>query len=717
MPDTATLLAATRNAFALLRAHPAATATEIDALELIPLLTELVGHHAELYHTHDAPVLADADYDALLAALMLLEQRYPQHASPHSPTQRVGNTFATVSQADVATYGEKFSKQRHAAPMLSLDNSYSWDDVQVWLQRMQDELGVEPAVSVEWKLDGLGVAVQYRHGRLTRAVTRGDGSVGEDITENFLQIAGCPHQLIGTGHPPLLELVGEVLMPRSVFAGLVAAGQPFATARNAAAGSLRQLDSAITAQRGLQVLFYHASVPDALPGVADYAALHLQLSAWGLPHVAPHTMAGAEQLQQQVQAMEAQRDALPWDVDGVVLKCTSYAHRRLLGATSHHPRWAMAYKYAAPQAHTRLLAVTWQVGRTGAITPVAELQPVNLGGTTVARATLHNTDELARLGIRIGDTVVVERAGEVIPAVLAVDPTVPNDNPQEILAPATCPSCGTALVREDGYVALLCPASGTCPAQLQARLEHAVGKYALAIDGLGTETIAWLAQAGVLRTVADFFTLTREQLLAVPLYKEKKVANVLAAIEASRSRPLPGVVLALGIHHVGRRTAELLAERYGTLAALSAATLDELSAIYEIGPATAESIVAFFASEAGRGVVRQLTDQGVGVTPFVSAAPGGTGFAGQVVAITGSLQHFTRDALVALLRAQGARVVDTVTAKTTLLIAGEAEGNSSKLKAATKQGTPVWSEEQLLADLAAKGITVPAAPAQQQSLL
>jgi len=636
------------------------------------------------YYTLDAPILSDAEYDAAMRELKALEEAHPALVLPDSPTRRVPGAPA-----------ERFNKVTHLSPLLSLGNVMSEDELRRFDQRVTDLLGKAPAYHCEPKFDGVSIGLIYRNGVLVQGATRGDGMVGEDVTANVRTIHAIPLALSGTP-PPILQVRGEVLMDRAAFLALnealVAAGEaPKANPRNASAGSLRQLDAKVTASRPLRFFAYSAFAPDGLP-VQSQTELMTRLRDWGFPVTAANRhAAGLEDALAYVREMAEGRHAFPFDTDGVVIKVDSLAAQAELGFVGREPRWAVAYKYPPEEAFTVLKAINVQVGRTGVLTPVAELEPVNVGGVLVSRATLHNAREIARKDLRVGDTVVIRRAGEVIPEI--VTPVVERRNGSEVIwnMPETCPSCGAPVRQVDDEVAIRCSNSPSrCPAQRAQRIEHFAGRDRMDIDGMGPAVIESLLAAGLIQTPADLYRLTKEQILSLPRFAEKSAEKLVANISRSRSADLPRVIDALGIPQVGRETAQLLASAYRSLADLATASDEELNSFEGIGPSVAASIRGFFAEPDNRALVDDLTSLGIGTAP-ATVQPRGSGGAlsGASVVITGTLSH-PRKYFEELIERHGGRVADSVSSKVTYLLCGESPG--SKLEKARKLGVTVLDE-------------------------
>jgi DNA ligase (NAD+) len=728
----------------------------------IQALRDEIGHHEHLYYVLDSPVLSDAQYDALINRLKALEAEHPDLITPDSPTQRVGGKPA-----------EGFLKTPHSRPMLSLDNAYDEADLRAWGQRIQDALPSTEQVRYvcELKLDGLSLALHYEPGphgsaHLARGLTRGDGTVGEDVTSNVRTIKSIPlsidaKKLAAASLPQTFEVRGEIVLPHAAFLKLnqerEAAGlAPAANPRNAAAGTIRTLEPNIVAQRRLD--FYPYSLLQSGDYLLPFQSQSLDALRIAGLRVNPHaaTVDSIDGVLQFIQDAEPLRDSLGYEIDGVVIKVDSSAQQRRLGFTGKAPRWAIAYKFAARAGVTRLEDVLFQVGRTGKLTPVAALTPVLIGGTTVARATLHNPDEIARLGVRIGDFVQVERGGDVIPKIVGVveDATHPRGT-EAIVFPTACPRCKTPLVREEGEVDLRC-VNASCPARLEEELRHFASRSVMNIEGLGEALIAQLLghtlaeyaiatsaepdapnEAGnrnepsnesgapgiasdawvspetndsdeleaeaptrraLVHSIADIYTLTKEDLLTLERIGEKSADNLLLQIENSKSAPLARVLLGLGIRHVGERTAQALSDAFGSLDALIAATPEDLTRVNDIGPKVAETVHSFFQNPRNLDLIERLRSAGLTFTAEKRVTT--TTLAGLTFVLTGTLPTLTRDAAKDLIESAGGKVSGSVSKKTSYLVAGEEAG--SKLEKAQSLNVPILDEPALLALLAAE---------------
>ncbi len=664
-----------------------------DVRERIQWLRNEIRRHEYLYYVLAKPEISDFAFDQLMAELKALEAAHPELVTPDSPTQRVGGAVL-----------DELPQVRHEIPMLSLDNSYNEGELEEWYGRVVRGLGRKPeALVAELKIDGVSLSLIYEGGVLMRAVTRGNGEVGEEVTPNAKTIPTIPLRL--PADVALVEVRGEVYMPRPVFLELnrkrrEEGEEPFANPRNATAGSIRLLDSRQCARRGLRFFAYQIA---RMPGKElRYHSQALELLAqWGFAtNPGWRRCRDVSGVHEFVEEWGQKRKALAFDIDGVVVKVDSIAEQQALGATSKFPRWAVAYKYPPEGERTRVKNIVVQVGRTGTLTPVAELEPVRLAGTTVTRATLHNADEVARLDVRVGDTVWVEKGGDVIPKVVAVDISVRPAGAVPFSMPDRCPVCGTPVVREAGEVAIRCPNS-SCPAVQKARLLHFCSRAGMDIQGLGEQRVEQLLQAGLLSDPASLWDLDWEKLAALPGWGEKSAQNLKKQLQDAKTRPLWRLLVALGIRHVGERAAKLLASRFGSLSALSQASQEELEAIEGIGPTIAQSVVGFFASRQGAELVRRLRARGVDPREIPEGPATPAPLAGLAFVITGTLSR-PREQVAALLEAAGAHVSDSVSRKTSYLIVGENPG--SKLAKAKNLGVPTLDEAGLQRLLSEKGV-------------
>ncbi|QGN39078.1 NAD-dependent DNA ligase LigA [Klebsiella oxytoca] len=659
-------------------------------------LTELrttLRHHEYLYHVMDTPEIPDAEYDRLMRELRELEAQHPELITPDSPTQRVG-------AAPLAA----FSQVRHEVPMLSLDNAFDEESFLAFNKRVQDRLKNTDDLTYccELKLDGLAVSILYENGLLVQAATRGDGTTGEDITSNVRTIRAIPLKLRGDNIPQRLEVRGEVFLPQAGFEKINeearrTGGKVFANPRNAAAGSLRQLDPRITAKRPLTFFCYGVGVLEGGELPRSHSARLEQFKAWGLPVSARVKLCHTpEEVLTYYHKVEEDRPTLGFDIDGVVIKVDSLELQEQLGFVARAPRWAVAFKFPAQEQMTFVRDVEFQVGRTGAITPVARLEPVHVAGVLVSNATLHNADEIERLGLRIGDKVVIRRAGDVIPQVVNVVLSERPEETREIVFPTHCPVCHSDVERVEGEVVTRCTGGLICGAQRKEALKHFVSRRALDVEGMGDKIIDQLVEKEYVHTPADLFQLTPGKLTGLDRMGPKSAQNVVDALEKSKETTFARFLYALGIREVGEATAAGLAAHFGTIEALEQASLEELQKVPDVGIVVATHVRNFFAEESNREVIAQLRKEGVRwpAPVVVNAEDIDSPFAGKTVVLTGSLSQLSRDDAKARLVALGAKVAGSVSKKTDLVIAGEAAG--SKLAKAQALGIAVIDEEEML---------------------
>jgi len=671
---------------AILQAAP-----PVQVEERVASLRQQIDHANVEYYIHDNPTLTDAEYDALMNELRAREADYPALVTPDSPTQRVG----TAPSAE-------FGAVTHPAPMLSLGNVFSREDLHAWAERVYRVAGRETITfAVEPKIDGLAVALTYTDGKFVRGATRGDGFTGEDVTPNLRTVRTIPLRLRAAA-PGTIEVRGEVYLTRSGFHRLNEERArdglaTFANPRNAAAGSLRQLDPTITASRPLGFFAYAAGYwtdPAAMPVRAQSALLH-HLHDLGF-RPSPHavTCDTIDAVWERCQHWIDQRDALDFEIDGVVIKVDSLGMQEELGNVAREPRWATAYKFPATQVVTRVNAITIQVGRTGSLNPVAELEPVNVAGVLVSRATLHNEDEIHRKDIRIGDTVIIQRAGDVIPQVVRVVTERRTGDEREFRMPEHCPACGALVERLPDEAMAYCT-NISCPAQVRERIKHYVSRGAMDIEGLGEKIVDRFADLGFLRDVADIYHLDPAQLLALEKFGEKSVENLLRSIEGSKNRPLARLVFGLGIRHVGERSAGLLADAFGSMDTLMSAPVEDLGKVNGVGAIVAQSIADFFAEPRNRDLIAKLAAVGVRMADAPRTTPTGPQpLSGQTFVLTGRLESMSRPQAEARLKALGAQAVSTVTKKTTGVIVGAEPGSKAERAATLK--VPILTEEDLL---------------------
>jgi len=663
--------------------------TRADAAQRITELREQIHHHDYLYYVQNTSEITDAEYDALLRELKTLEAEFPDLVTADSPTQRVAGAAV-----------EAFQPVEHRVAMLSLDNAVTPDELREFEARIARALpGQRPGYVCEPKIDGLGVALLYARGRFVRGATRGDGRVGEDVSANLKTIRSLPMRLRGRlAEAEEVEVRGEVYMPRAEFAqlnaGLEAAGEAtFANPRNAAAGAVRQKDPAISAQRPLEAFLYHVSWSPGVTFTSHWEALEA-LQAAGF-RTNPRS-ARAESIDEAIAAcaaLEADRDTLGYDADGVVVKVDSLELQRRLGSTTHHPRWAVAFKFAARQATTVVRAIEVNVGKTGALTPVAKLEPVPLAGVVISNVSLHNEDEIRRKDVRVGDTVLIERAGDVIPYVVQVVVAKRPSDSAEYRFPEACPACGGVAFRPEGEVYWRCQ-NTACPAQLKQRLRHFGSRRAMDIEGLGEAAVEQLVDRGRVKSFADLYDLGAEEVAELERFAEKSAENLVSAIQGSKTRGLARLLNALGIPMVGERVAQLLAARFGSLERLQRAGEAELAEIHGIGERIAASVTKFFADESNRDVLKRLGEAGVSLTE-ASFEEGPRPLDGKTFVLTGTLPTLTRDAATDLITRFGGRVSSSVSKKTDYVVAGEDAGK--KEADARRLGVTVLDEAAFLA--------------------
>lgn len=660
--------------------------TKMSAESRMVQLRSEIERHNRLYYLHDSPEITDAEYDALFRELLELEERHPDLALPDSPSRRVG-----------APPLEKFAQMPHRVPMLSLENSLTEAELFDFDERVKRFLGTSPDTDIDYlcepKMDGLAVELVYENGIFAYGSTRGDGFVGEDVTLNLKTIKSVPLRLSTLEPPPRFEVRGEVYLALNAFRKLnsereEAGDPPFANPRNAAAGSLRQLDSRITARRPLSIFCYG---PGQVEGFefSDQQGFLATIAAWGLP-VNPlvRKVAGVQGILAYYRDMAVNRDSLDYEIDGVVVKVNSFSLQRELGEKSRSPRWAIAFKFPPRQATTVVEDIVPQVGRTGVITPVANLRPVEVSGVVVSRATLHNWDELQKKDIRVGDTVLVERAGDVIPAVVRVFPDKRTGSERAVHVPSSCPECGSETVRFPGEVAVRCLGL-SCPAQIRESIIHFASRNAMDIEGLGDRYVEQLLRLGLVRDMADLFSLTRDDFMRFDRMGDKLAENLLSAIEKCKNRELSRFIFALGIRHVGEQTAKLLAAAFGSIENLEKATVEELLSIREIGPQVAQSIMNFFRNPKNGEIIGRML--AAGVNPSGEEKRLGGRFTGKTFVFTGALSRFTRDEARRLVEQEGGHAAGSVSRKTDFVVAGADAG--SKLDKARELGVTIIDED------------------------
>ncbi len=657
-----------------------------DIIKRVQHLRNELNRHNYLYYIKAKPEISDFEYDAMLKDLEALEKKYPELADDNSPTQRVGSDLA-----------EGFKQVKHRYPMLSLANTYTFEELDDFDNRIAKSLTSTWEYVCELKYDGTAIGLTYRNGKLAQAVTRGDGTQGDDVTANVKTIRSIPLILDGNDFPDEFEIRGEILMPHAVFEELnnlrIEQGEtPFANPRNAAAGTLKLLNSKTVAERKLDCLLYFM-LGEELPFNNHFDNLQ-KAKEWGFK-IPQYTKLckSIEEVKAFIDHWDKARHSLPFDIDGVVIKVNNYQHQNYLGYTAKTPRWAIAYKYKAEQVCTRLLSIDYQVGRTGAITPVANLEPVQLAGTVVKRASLHNADQIAMLDLRIGDSVYVEKGGEIIPKVIRVDLDSRSEKSSPIQYISNCPECGTRLVRFEGEAKHYCPNQTGCPPQLKGRVIHFIGRKAMNIDGLGEETVELLFNEGLVKDIADLYDLTYDQLIKLDRFADKSATNAINSIAKSKEMPLPKVIFGLGIRYVGETTARKLSLHFGLLSSLKNSTFEQLMEVDEVGEIIARSILSFFADNKNIALIDRLEKAGLRMesdSDMLSDLK--RKLNGYSIVISGTFTQISRDELKELIMKHGGKVLSGVSSSTNLIIAGENMG-PSKLDKAKKLGIKIISED------------------------
>ncbi len=673
------------------------------ALKRIKELRELIRHHDYLYYVLNQPEISDYEYDKLYKELKELEEKYPEFITPDSPTQRVSGEVV-----------KEFKPVKHTFPMLSLDNTYSEQEIYDWAERISKYVPLKNLeFIVEPKLDGLSCTIHYVDGKLHTAATRGDGEIGEDVTLNVKTIRSVPLCLESkeVKPPKFFEVRGEVVMLKKDFEKLnkelqAKGEQTFANPRNAASGSLRQKDPKITAQRPLRFYVHSYGKIEGGPKVEKDEEFLELCKKFSLPIIQHYKVCKTiDEVVKYCLEWQQKRDSLEYDIDGMVIKVNQLRYRDEIGSTLKSPRWAIAYKFPARQATTKLKNVVMQVGRTGIITPVAELEPVECGGVIISRATLHNFDEIKRLGVKIGDTVLVERAGEVIPKIVKVIESKRTGEEKEIEIPKKCPVCESNVVKEEGEVAYRCPNS-SCPAQVINSIVHFAKRDAMDIEGLGESVAELLVERRLVKKLSDIYFLTKQQLLTLPLFKEKKATNLLTAIENSKKRPLSRFLYALGIRHVGEKAAYVLAQRFKTIERLMKASIAELQSIPEVGPVMARSIKEFFENKFTKEIIEDFKKAGVNMSEPIGEVETKFKqiFANMTVVFTGELSSMTRSKAEELVRQLGGNPSSSVSRSTSLVVVGSNPG--SKYQKAKEYGIKIINEEEFLKMLKEAGVSI-----------
>lgn len=652
-------------------------------------LCQLVWHHNRLYYIEHSPEISDEEFDALYKKLEQIEKDHPEWISPGSPTQRVGESLTTG-----------FKTIEHRYPMLSLANTYSKDEINDFILRIQKLVGTKSfAFSTELKMDGIAISATFEKGFFVSGVTRGDGRQGDDITVNMRTISNLPLKLYGEDVPDFLELRGEVFIPRPIFQKMneqkLQDGEPlWANPRNAAAGSLKLLDPHEVAERGLSIVFYGIA-EESTGKITKQTQVASFLQKLGLPTLDyTETCHSLEDIWYFADKIRIVRKSLPYDIDGIVIKLDDFKEQKKLGSTGKNPRWAIAYKFAPEQATTTILDITVQVGRTGTLTPVAELKPVLLAGSTISRATLHNEEEVQRKDFRIGDTVTIEKGGDVIPKVVSVDLSKrsPHSNPWQM--PKYCPSCGAHVVKVSGEVAVRCPNESGCPEQQIRRIAYFAGKDAFDISHMGEKVVIQLVEKGFVKVPSDIFTLTEKEVSQLTGFKSKSIHNLLSSIEKAKEVSLDRFIMGLGIKYVGTNTAELLAARAGSIEHLSQMTAEELRRIEGIGEKLAHSIVDFFSHESHRQEIKRLLSLGVKPQTREVVKYENHPFQSKHFVLTGTLDNYTRSAAASLIKERGGKVIDSVSKKTDYIVAGADPG--SKLEKGKNLGIIILNEEEFI---------------------
>ena len=661
------------------------------AKENIEELRKKLHHHNYLYYVKSSPEISDYEFDMMMKELQELEQKFPEFADKNSPTKRVGGDIT-----------EKFEKVKHRYPMLSLSTTYNFDEIRDWENRIKKTIEQKIEYICELKYDGVAIGISYENGKMVRAVTRGDGETGEDITTNVRTITSIPLSLTGD-YPEDFEIRGEIFLPLEVFSKMNAdrverGEEPYMNPRNTASGTLKLQDSSVVASRKLDCFLY-GLYGDNLPGKTHLENME-HARSWGFK--VPSREKRQIEICKDIKGIESfidyweeERHNLPFEIDGVVLKVNSYAEQEELGFTAKSPRWATAYKFKAEQKETLLEKITFQVGRTGAITPVANLKPVVLAGTTVKRASLHNADQIEQLDLREGDTVFVEKGGEIIPKVVGVDFKKRPKHLPEFEYITHCPECGTELRRNEGEALHYCPNIYGCPPQIKGRIEHFISRKAMNIDGLGAETVGQLFDANLIDDMADLYTLSKDDLLKLDRMAEKSATNLLNGVEASKQIQFERVLFALGIRYVGETVAKKLAREFKSLESLEAASFEDLVAVDEIGDRIAQSVIEYFQDEKNKDIVARLRQAGLNFELNESELPSSEKLSGQSFVVSGVFEKFSRNDLKKEIEMNGGKVLSGVSANTDFLIAGENMGPSKRKKAESLE-VPIISEDDFI---------------------
>jgi len=662
--------------------------TEAEAKERIDKLRKEIEEHNRRYYVLNQPVISDFEFDQLISELKTLEEKYPELIAEWSPTQHVGSDIT-----------KEFRQYEHIYPMLSLGNTYSYEELNDFDARVRKSASGPVEYVCELKFDGASISITYINGRMARAVTRGDGTKGDDVTVNVKTIKSIPWQLSDKKLPDEFIVRGEILMPRAVFDNLnKERGKDglnlFANPRNAASGTLKLLDPSVVASRTLDCMFYYL-LGEELPYKTHYDNL-MTAAGWGFKVDGSITVCNnVEEVIRFIETWETKRENLPFDTDGVVIKVNSLEQQEELGVTAKSPRWAVAYKYKAEQALTKLLSISFQVGRTGAITPVANLEPVLLAGTIVKRASLHNADQIFLLDLHVNDMVYVEKGGEIIPKIVGVDYSSRDEKSQMIKFIDTCPECGTVLIKNEGEANHFCPNYLHCPPQIKGRIEHFISRKAMDIEGLGEETVDLLFSKGLIKNISDLYDLKLEQLIPLERMGEKSAANILQSIKKSKNIPYPKVLYALGIRHVGETVAKTIALRFKSLDDLMNADIETLTSVREIGPKIASSIVAYFRDAENTEIIGRLKSAGIKITSEDAEVPSGNALEGKVIVISGVFSQHSRDEYKDIIEKNGGKNSSSISGNTSFILAGENMG-PSKMEKAEELGIQMLSEKEFL---------------------
>ena len=662
-----------------------------EARERINILRKEITEHNNKYYILNQPEISDFEFDILMNELDTLEKKFPQFISEDSPTRKVGSDLT-----------REFSQVIHTYPMLSLGNTYSEEELTEFDTRIRKTISEPIEYVCELKFDGASISITYRNGALFKAVTRGDGNRGDDVTLNVRTIKSIPQKIKSEGLPDEFVIRGEILMPRPVFCRLneerlKAYLSPFANPRNAAAGTLKILDPKIVASRSLDCMIYFLLSEELL--FDNHFDNLKKAKEWGFQVAESIRLCKSiNEVFQFIKYWESERKNLPYETDGVVIKVNSLHQQQELGFTAKSPRWAIAYKYKAEEATTRLLSVAFQVGRTGAVTPVANLEPVLLSGSTVRRATLHNADQIALLDLHLNDMVFVEKGGEIIPKIVGVDQSYRNENSSKIEFITVCPECGTTLVKNEGEANHFCPNYLHCPPQIKGRIEHFIGRRAMDIDGLGEETIDLLFNKKLIVDISDIYDLKLEQLVNLDRFGEKSASNILKSIKRSVEVPYSRVLFALGIRHVGETVAKTLSARFRTIEDLINADMEQLTSVNEIGPKIASSIISYFTDKDNLEIIKRLKSAGLRFSDEEGLVKTGNALDGKTIVISGTFLKYSRDEYKEIIERNGGRNASSVSGNTSFILAGDNMGESKKEKAG-ELGIPLWSEADFLKEI------------------